>query len=82
MKLCMDAIEARPRDITCPKGWSAHKDYKVCIPPVEVGDCECGEGGHGSRFGGERSSHTGFGWLGRDKKCKKNDGGKCSPGQW
>ncbi|ODN82673.1 hypothetical protein L202_00967 [Cryptococcus amylolentus CBS 6039] len=56
-----------PEDgLTCPKGWSMHKEEKCCIPSTETAPCDCGEG---------------YTYNDQNKKCDKVQG-NCPDNQW
>ncbi|WVQ70493.1 hypothetical protein IAR50_000012 [Cryptococcus sp. DSM 104548] len=64
---CSDDNRTDPEDgLTCPKGWSMHKEEKCCIPPTETDTCDCGEG---------------YTYNEKTKKCDQNQG-TCPDGQW
>ncbi|ODN82677.1 hypothetical protein L202_00970 [Cryptococcus amylolentus CBS 6039] len=64
---CSDDNRTDPEDgLTCPKGWSMHKEEKCCIPPTETATCDCGEG---------------YTYNESTKKCDKIQG-SCPDGTW
>lgn len=64
---CSSKTRIPPRDVTCPFGWDQHNSYKVCLPPKEQCEFDCGEG---------------YTWNKKSLKCLPSTGGKCGRQQW